>query len=152
MSVGWREFAAAADVPRDWWPSAGEADPRRTQPWSEATSWPGDQISYVAEPSLGLFASIRRIAPHSGWSWMDAVQVCGGLFRQVRQDPADVAMAQTHGLHQLVAAVAGYTCPVWTPVWNDKVVELLDYCRELAPPGGLTAVLHVEHEIGRAHV
>lgn len=145
MTARWREFSTAAATPMDWWPLPGTIDPRRTYAWSAATRWPDDGVSYIGRMSDGPFAAIRRIGPPGGWSRMDAVEVCGGLFRQVEQDPADVAAARAAGRRQLVVAAAGYMNPIWGSARDEGVLELLAHCRMLAPPGALTAVLHVEH-------
>jgi hypothetical protein len=146
MTERWREFRTAAETPASWWPPLGTADPRRTRAWATATRWPGDKISYVGGMPDGPFAAIRRFTPSGGWSRMDAVEVCGGLFRQVEQDPATIAAARAAGAHQLVLATVGYTNPIWASAWDERVLELLAHCRRLAPPDALTAILHIEHD------
>jgi hypothetical protein len=145
MTARWREFATAAATPRDWWPLPGTIDPRRSRAWAAATRWPDDGVSYIGRMPDGPFAAIRRVAPPGGWSRMDAVDVCGGLFRQVEQDTADVVAARAAGRRQLVVAAVGYTNPIWAAT-DERVLDLLAHCRTLAPPGALTAVLHVEYD------
>jgi hypothetical protein len=146
MTAPWREFDKAAEAPADWWPPLGTVDPRRTREWAAATRWPDDGISYIGRTPDGPFAAIRRYTPAGGWSRMDAVEVCGGLFRQVEQDPADVAAARAAGRHQLVVVATGYTSPIWGSACDERVLELLTHCRLLAPADAITAVLHVEYD------
>lgn len=146
MTAPWREFRTAAEAPADWWPPLGTVDPRRTRAWALATRWPADGISYIGRMPDGPFAAIRRRTRAGGWSRMDAVEVCGGLFRQVEQDPAVVAAARAAGRHQLVLAATGYTSPIWESACDERVLELLAYCRLLTPADTVTAILHIEDD------
>jgi hypothetical protein len=142
-AVGLRDYARAGDVPAGWWPAGG--DPRRTRAWAVANRWPGDGAGFLASGRGDrTFAAVRRVSGHTGWSRMNAVDVCAGRGRDVEQDPAVLAAARTAAERQLNLALAGYATPVWAPGPAGPQEFLADVTALAVDDGASPAVLHVE--------
>jgi len=105
------EYPDAAATPVAWWPRRA-GDPRATRAWASAIRWRGDGVSFAGLAPDGPFAALRRGPTVGGWSRMNAVEVCGGTFRGARPPQQPLAAARAHRPRQLVAAAAGYACPV----------------------------------------
>ncbi|HET8660500.1 MAG TPA: hypothetical protein VFM55_16040 [Micromonosporaceae bacterium] len=140
------EYADAAATPAAWWPRRA-SDPRATRAWASAVRWRGDGVTFAGLAPHGPFAALRRGPAVGGWSRMNAVEVCGGTFRGAQPPPQVLAAARAVRPRQLVAAAAGYACPVLagtgTPEPAAAATLVAGLCQRAEDESASFAVLHL---------